>query len=182
MTVLYFLQTPLRRDRWNETRRCNQNDLANRQKLETNCLAFKRVYFICKLTTSWRRYPEQTSAVFVLVSGKGRYATGSTRNIMLQKEPMSEHKLQEAQPLFRAQHSADQHFANFYGTRRLRRSQDAATGPHPGPCGKKVNKNIWRNRLNLVQPGQGNTGVTEHCNPIFGKNVRTFFRYMENTQ
>jgi len=37
----------------------------------------------------------ETSAVFVLVSGKRRYPTGSTRNIILQKEPMSEH-LQEA--------------------------------------------------------------------------------------
>jgi hypothetical protein len=27
---------------------------------------------------------------------------------------------------------------------------------------------------NLVQPGQGNTGVTERCNPIFGQNVLTF--------
>jgi len=81
----------------------------------------------------------ETSVVFVLVSGKGRYPTGSTRIIMLQKEPMSEHKLQEAQPLFRAQHSAGHYFANFYGTRRLRRSQDA-TGSHPGPCGKKVMK------------------------------------------
>ena len=33
----------------------------------------------------------ETSAVFVLVSGKGRYPTGSTRNITVQKEPMSEH-------------------------------------------------------------------------------------------
>jgi len=33
----------------------------------------------------------ETSVVFVLVSGKDRYPTGSTRNIILQKEPMSEH-------------------------------------------------------------------------------------------
>lgn len=28
---------------------------------------------------------------------------------------------------------------------------------------------------NLVQTGQGNTGVTERCNLIFGQNVLTFF-------
>jgi hypothetical protein len=33
----------------------------------------------------------ETSAVFVLVSGKGRYRTGSTRNNIMQKEPMSAH-------------------------------------------------------------------------------------------
>jgi len=29
-------------------------------------------------------------------------------------------------------------------------------------------------KKNLVQPGQGNTGVTERCNPIFGQNILTF--------
>ena len=83
---------------------------------------------------------------------------------------MSEHRLQEAQPLFRWK-AFRQLLQNPEVTAFTRCCHWSASWA----VRQESNENIRRNRLNLVQPGQGNTGVTEHRSPTFGQNALTFF-------
>lgn len=78
----------------------------------------------------------ETTAVFVVVSEKERYPTGSTLHTIPKIDKTT--NVWNINYTNYNQHSAGQNFATFHGTHSLQRSQDPATVPYPGPCGKKV--------------------------------------------